>query len=219
MASRRRPRVLAIYNSKGGVGETTLAVHLAVAAEQAGERLAIADTDEQRSAATWGRAHVGAFVATPTVVAARPAQRARVSIVSLALALVAAFAPATAADVNSKISEAVLPAAIRADFRRQFTVSGPELVGLAASPCYHGWRFRGLGGWVKRVVPLTEADRANGITQTTVYGFRARLMKDNPKADFTEARKFFYANTDLPYLSSYTVRNGRVKIADVHLCF
>ncbi len=74
MASIRRPRVLAIYNSKGGVGKTTLAVHLAVAAEQAGERVAIADTDEQGSAATWGRARTGSGTATPMVVSVRPAQ-------------------------------------------------------------------------------------------------------------------------------------------------
>lgn len=74
MASLRRPRVLAVYNSKGGVGKTTLAVHLAVAAAQAGEAVAIADTDEQGSAATWGRARAASGATTPAVVAARPAQ-------------------------------------------------------------------------------------------------------------------------------------------------
>lgn len=75
MTSIRRPLVLAVYNSKGGVGKTTLAVHLAVAAMQAGETVAIADTDEQGSAATWGRARSsGGGTAPPPVVAVRPAQ-------------------------------------------------------------------------------------------------------------------------------------------------
>jgi hypothetical protein len=145
--------------------------------------------------------------------------RVRVSVVSLGLAVVVTFVPATATDVNSKISEAAVPAVIRADFHRQFTMRGAELVGSAASPCYHGWRFRGLGGWVKRVAPLSEADRANGISQTTFYGFYARLAKSTPNGDFSEARKEFYPNTNLPYFSSYTVRDGHVKITDMHLCF
>jgi chromosome partitioning protein len=39
---------------KGGSGKTTLAVHVAVAAGEAGERVVIVDTDPQRSASTWG---------------------------------------------------------------------------------------------------------------------------------------------------------------------
>jgi len=45
---------LAFMTQKGGSGKTTLAVHVAVAAGEAGERVVIVDTDPQRSASTWG---------------------------------------------------------------------------------------------------------------------------------------------------------------------
>ena len=44
---------VAIVSRKGGAGKTTIAVHLAVAAEQAGRRSAILDLDQQASAAGW----------------------------------------------------------------------------------------------------------------------------------------------------------------------
>jgi chromosome partitioning protein len=47
------PRVLALLAQKGGSGKTTLAVHVAVAAQADGERVVILDTDPQGSAATW----------------------------------------------------------------------------------------------------------------------------------------------------------------------
>lgn len=46
---------LAIVATKGGVGKTTLAVHLAVAAQQAGRKTLIIDLEPQGSAAQWGR--------------------------------------------------------------------------------------------------------------------------------------------------------------------
>ncbi len=44
---------VAIVSRKGGAGKTTIAVHLAAAAEQAGRRTAILDLDQQASAAGW----------------------------------------------------------------------------------------------------------------------------------------------------------------------
>jgi chromosome partitioning protein len=41
---------------KGGSGKTTLAVHIAVAAGEKGERVALVDTDPQGSASAWERA-------------------------------------------------------------------------------------------------------------------------------------------------------------------
>jgi chromosome partitioning protein len=41
-------------SQKGGSGKTTLAVHVAVAAQQAGQRVAIVDADPQKSACVWG---------------------------------------------------------------------------------------------------------------------------------------------------------------------
>lgn len=47
-------KVIAILSEKGGAGKTTLAVHLAVAAQMAGLETAIIDLDPQASAADWG---------------------------------------------------------------------------------------------------------------------------------------------------------------------
>ncbi len=47
---------VAILAQKGGVGKTTLAVHLAVLANRRGQRTLIVDTDQQRSAAEWWHA-------------------------------------------------------------------------------------------------------------------------------------------------------------------
>jgi chromosome partitioning protein len=46
-------RVLSIVSTKGGVGKTTLSVHLAVAANAAGEATLVLDLDQQSSAVQW----------------------------------------------------------------------------------------------------------------------------------------------------------------------
>ena len=46
-------KTVAILSNKGGSGKTTLAVHLAVAAEQASKRTVVLDLDPQGSATTW----------------------------------------------------------------------------------------------------------------------------------------------------------------------
>jgi len=47
-------RVLAVAARKGGAGKSTIAASLAVAAAQAGERVAVVDLDPQGSVAEWG---------------------------------------------------------------------------------------------------------------------------------------------------------------------
>ena len=46
-------KTIAIISQKGGAGKTTVAIHLAVAAERAGLNAALFDLDPQASAASW----------------------------------------------------------------------------------------------------------------------------------------------------------------------
>ena len=46
-------KTITILSNKGGAGKTTLAIHLAVAAEQASKRTAVLNLDPQGSATTW----------------------------------------------------------------------------------------------------------------------------------------------------------------------
>ena len=48
-------KTVAILSQKGGTGKTTLAVHLAVAAERRDVPVAVLDLDPQASAAEWER--------------------------------------------------------------------------------------------------------------------------------------------------------------------
>jgi len=57
------------YSQKGGAGKTTLAIHLAVAAEGDGKQSAIVDLDPQASAANWGDSRKEE---TPVIVSAQP---------------------------------------------------------------------------------------------------------------------------------------------------
>lgn len=56
---------VAILSQKGGTGKTTLTLHLAVAAERAGQAAAVIDLDPQASAASWKDSRPGE---TPVVV-------------------------------------------------------------------------------------------------------------------------------------------------------
>lgn len=60
-------KVLAFLSQKGGAGKTTLAVHTAVAAHEAGAAVVLIDTDPQKSASVWGDARQGAAPIVATV--------------------------------------------------------------------------------------------------------------------------------------------------------
>jgi chromosome partitioning protein len=53
MSNHATMKTVAIISQKGGTGKTTVAIHLAVAAEQRGVRTAVFDLDPQASATSW----------------------------------------------------------------------------------------------------------------------------------------------------------------------
>src|SRR6185312_14190049 len=98
---------VAVLSQKGGSGKTTLALHLAVAAEQAGQVAAVIDIDPQASAAGWKDSRQGDTPVVVSIPAARLSQAldvARNGSADLALidsaphAGEVAFAAAEAAD-------------------------------------------------------------------------------------------------------------------------
>jgi chromosome partitioning protein len=65
---------IAFLSQKGGSGKTTLAIHIATAAQQSGEHVLLVDTDPQGSAAAWAQARKEE---TPTVLKASASGLAR----------------------------------------------------------------------------------------------------------------------------------------------
>jgi chromosome partitioning protein len=53
------PIIISVLNQKGGVGKTTLTVHLATALARAGEKVLLVDADPQGSALDWSAAREG----------------------------------------------------------------------------------------------------------------------------------------------------------------
>jgi chromosome partitioning protein len=68
-------KIVSIVSQKGGAGKTTLALHLAVAAEQDGKRAVVIDLDPQASSAKWGDGREQEF---PVVVSAQASRLAKV---------------------------------------------------------------------------------------------------------------------------------------------
>lgn len=67
-------KTVALISQKGGAGKTTLALHLAVAAIQAGKSAAVIDLDPQASAAGWRDSRQGEEPAVVSAQAARLGQ-------------------------------------------------------------------------------------------------------------------------------------------------
>lgn len=104
-------RTLAILSQKGGTGKTTLAVHLAVAAERAGYPVAVLDLDPQSSATGWGdsRQESDTFSVT-SIQASRLKQALELAAKSGAALAIIDSAPhsADAAIVAARVADLVL---------------------------------------------------------------------------------------------------------------
>ncbi len=64
-------RTIAILSQKGGTGKTTISLHLAVAAQQAGQAAVVIDLDPQASAAGWKDSRTSEV---PVIVSAPPSR-------------------------------------------------------------------------------------------------------------------------------------------------
>ena len=102
---------IALTAMKGGVGKTTLAVHLAVAAMRAGETVAIIDTDPQASAAAWARVRNGGSPDVVPVPVQRLAQALAAAADDYTVVIVdtAPRASTEAATVCGTVDMAVIP--------------------------------------------------------------------------------------------------------------
>jgi chromosome partitioning protein len=68
-------KIIAFLSQKGGSGKTTLSVHSAVAAQEAGRKVVVIDTDPQKSATVWSDAR---GETDPVVATASPSELAQV---------------------------------------------------------------------------------------------------------------------------------------------
>jgi chromosome partitioning protein len=99
-------RTLMLLGMKGGTGKSTVAIHLAVAASQAGRRVTLLDTDPQASAMTWASERTAA---EPQVVAAPAYDAARRIVAQDGRDLIVIDTPPRAeADITSLAREADL---------------------------------------------------------------------------------------------------------------
>lgn len=105
-------QILAFFSQKGGSGKTTLAVHTAVAAHEAGAEVVLIDTDPQKSATVWGDAREAQ---KPLVATASPSDldvvltAARQEGMTLAIVDAAPHAAPEAARIARAASLVVIP--------------------------------------------------------------------------------------------------------------
>ena len=105
-------KTLAVLSRKGGTGKTTLAIHLAVAAERAGHTTVLIDLDPQASAAKWNDEREGD---SPFVLTAPPSRlkevlaKAADSGVTLAILDTAPHTETAALDAANAAQMALIP--------------------------------------------------------------------------------------------------------------
>ena len=105
-------KTLAVLSRKGGTGKTTLAIHLAVAAENAGESVVLIDLDPQASAAKWSdnREDGTPFVVTaPASRLPEVLNRAKIGGATLAILDTAPHTETAALDAAAAAEMALIP--------------------------------------------------------------------------------------------------------------
>lgn len=105
-------KTLAFLSQKGGSGKTTLAVHVAVAAHESGERVVVVDTDIQKSATTWSDSRNAGAPIVATAAAAEIAnvlKAARHDKMTLAIVDTAPHAAPDAARIAQAVDLVVIP--------------------------------------------------------------------------------------------------------------
>ena len=136
-------KTLAIVSQKGGVGKTTIAVHIAVAAASAGYSVAIIDLDPQATAAQWSdwrNAGKGEGAAENPVVVAAPHARLAATIKEadkMGVDLVILDSPPaadSAAVAAAKIADLVLIPTRASAFDLHAIKTTAELVRVAQKP-------------------------------------------------------------------------------------
>lgn len=129
---------IAIVSQKGGSGKTTLAIHLAAAATQAGNVACIIDTDPQATAAAWGDWRGGD---DPEVITAPPARLAKTieDVVRLGAEVIVIDTPphadAAAREAVKAADLVLIPTRPRA-FDLHAIQTTAELIGYAGKPAF-----------------------------------------------------------------------------------
>jgi len=103
-------KTLALLSQKGGSGKTTLAIHLAIAAERAGHSVAMLDLDPQGSSTAWGDSRVDETPSVTSIHANRLTQAKAVAAKAGASLIIIDSAPHSADDAvaATEVSDLVL---------------------------------------------------------------------------------------------------------------
>lgn len=161
-------RTIAFLNQKGGSGKTTLAVHTAVAAQRAGERVLLIDADPQASAMAWSavRKHdmPAAVHASPNEIG-RVLEGARGNRVSLALIDMAPHASPGAARA-AEIADAILIPCRPSAFDLAAAGAAVDLVRVLGKPA--AFVLNACPSRAPEVAEAREALRGLGITVAPV---------------------------------------------------
>jgi chromosome partitioning protein len=162
-------KTLAIVSQKGGAGKTTLAVHLAVAAERAGETVAIIDLDPGTNAASWGdlrEAETPAVLAVPPGRLAQALRAAKETGVTFVVIDTAAKSENPALDAAKAADVVLIPC--RRGFFDLDQISGTvNLIKLAGKPGFVV--FNALRTGSKRIqADVTKAISSYGLTAAPV---------------------------------------------------